>query len=80
MKFFFFLIFCPLKPEVDGVKWNFERTRRLEGSRPFDHVSLERGGKAVNIIGPDVYRMVEDSLQPVQLGEDTGEENECEGK
>ncbi|KAK3772897.1 hypothetical protein RRG08_024082 [Elysia crispata] len=63
---------------VDGVKWNFERTRRLEGSRPFDHVSLERGGKAVNIIGPDVYRMVEDSLQPVQLGEDTGEENECE--
>ncbi|RUS88328.1 hypothetical protein EGW08_003899 [Elysia chlorotica] len=55
---------------VDGVKWNIERTRRLEGSRPFDHISLERGRKAVNIIGPDVYRMVEDSQQPVQLVED----------
>ncbi|GFR94568.1 NudC domain-containing protein 1 [Elysia marginata] len=62
---------------VDGVQWNLERTRRLEGSRPFEHASLERRGGAIHIVGPDVYKIVEDSLKQVQL--ETGEGNESEG-
>ena len=62
------------------MKWNLERTRRLEGSRPFDHACLERRGGAIHVVGQEVYRMVEDSLQPVQPVEEGGEGDEGEGE
>ncbi|GFO43494.1 nudc domain-containing protein 1 [Plakobranchus ocellatus] len=64
---------------VDGIKWNHERTRRLEGTKPFDSACLERGGKEIHIVGPHMYRMVEDSLKPVEVIEDGWEVVECEG-
>ncbi|KAK0061731.1 nudC domain-containing protein 1 [Biomphalaria pfeifferi] len=54
---------------VDGKQWNVERTRSLEGSRPIDYASLDRQGQAVNIMAADVYRMTEDSVKPIDVGE-----------
>ncbi|XP_076449629.1 nudC domain-containing protein 1-like [Babylonia areolata] len=46
--------------------WTVSRTRRLEGTRPFDYASLERaGGGAVTIASNRPYVLVSDSVKEV---------------
>ncbi|CAL1532370.1 unnamed protein product, partial [Lymnaea stagnalis] len=51
---------------VDGKQWSIERTRRIEGSRPFEFARFDRKGSALNIVAADFYRVVEDSVKPVE--------------
>ncbi|KAH9515699.1 NudC domain-containing protein 1 [Bulinus truncatus] len=56
---------------VDGKQWTIDRTRRLEGPRPIEYASFDRQGQALNIVSSDLYKMVEDSVKPVDSGEAT---------
>ncbi|XP_059162471.1 nudC domain-containing protein 1-like [Physella acuta] len=51
---------------VDGKQWSIERNRRIEGSRPFEFACLSRKGSSVIIASSSAYRMVEDSVKPVE--------------
>ena len=46
-------------------KWSVSRVRRLEGLRPFDHASLERGGGGVTIASTRPFTMTTDSVKEV---------------
>ncbi|XP_070197529.1 nudC domain-containing protein 1-like isoform X2 [Littorina saxatilis] len=48
-------------------KWSVNRTRRLEGPRPYNHVSLERGGGAVTVASNCPFTMTADSVKEVTL-------------
>lgn len=61
-------------------KWSVSRTRRLEGLRPFDHVSVERGGGGVTIASTRPYTMTADSVKEVTLQEGAGGDWEVVGR
>lgn len=46
-------------------KWSVSRVRRLEGLRPFDHASVERGGGGVTIASTRPFTMTTDSVKEV---------------
>ncbi|BFZ19609.1 hypothetical protein BsWGS_22648 [Bradybaena similaris] len=50
---------------VDGKSWSMERTRRLEGSHPVEYASVERKGECIHVVSASEFRMVEDTLKPV---------------
>ncbi|XP_067652327.1 nudC domain-containing protein 1-like [Haliotis asinina] len=51
---------------VDKKTWCVERTRRLEGSKPYDYTALDKGGNSVLISASQRYKLVSDSVKPVQ--------------
>lgn len=51
---------------VDKKTWCVERSRRLEGSKPYDYAALDKGGNSVLISASQRYKLVSDSVKPVQ--------------
>ncbi|XP_041376317.1 nudC domain-containing protein 1-like [Gigantopelta aegis] len=51
---------------VDKKVWTVERTRRLEGVKPFDYAVVEKDGSAVLILSEQKFTLVTDSVNPVQ--------------
>lgn len=60
-----------LNADAEG-KWAISRTRRLEGTRPFDYVSVERDGAGVIIASNRPFTMKTDSVKEVTQSESAG--------
>ena len=61
-------------------KWSVSRVRRLEGLRPFDHASVERGGGGVTIASTRPFTMTADSVKEVTLQEGASGDWEMVGR
>lgn len=63
------MLFC--KTTDIEHKWSVTRVRCLEGPRPFEYASIERGGKAVTIASVRPFNMTADSVKEITPPEST---------